>query len=74
MDDQKVVLVTGSSSGIGLESALLLARNDYITYATMRSPEKDTSIKEAVQNQEEPLFKCMRLTWRFTMCVECTDH
>ena len=54
MNDQKVAIVTGSSSGIGLESALLLARNGYNTYATMRSPEKDTSIKAAVQNEELP--------------------
>ena len=51
MNDQKVVIVTGSSSGIGLESALLLGRNGYTTYATMRSPEKDTSIKAAVQKE-----------------------
>lgn len=55
MNDQKVAIVTGSSSGIGLESALLLARNGYNTYATMRSPEKDTSIKAAVQNEELPI-------------------
>ena len=52
---QKVVIITGSSSGIGLESALLLARNGYITYATMRSPEKDTSIKVAVQKEHLPI-------------------
>jgi NAD(P)-dependent dehydrogenase (short-subunit alcohol dehydrogenase family) len=52
---QKVVIMTGSSSGIGLESALLLARNGYITYATMRSPEKDASIKAAVQKENLPL-------------------
>jgi NAD(P)-dependent dehydrogenase (short-subunit alcohol dehydrogenase family) len=55
MNDQKVVIVTGSSSGIGLESALLLARNGYNTYATMRSPEKDTSIKTAVQKEGLPI-------------------
>jgi len=55
MNDQKVAIVTGSSSGIGLESALLLARNGYITYATMRSPEKDTSIKTAVQKEGLPI-------------------
>jgi NAD(P)-dependent dehydrogenase (short-subunit alcohol dehydrogenase family) len=55
MNDQKVVIVTGSSSGIGLESALLLARNGYITYATMRSPEKDTTIKTAVQKEGLPI-------------------
>ena len=53
--NQKVVIVTGSSSGVGLESALLLARNGYITYATMRSPEKDTSMKAAVQNEDLPI-------------------
>jgi NAD(P)-dependent dehydrogenase (short-subunit alcohol dehydrogenase family) len=55
MNDQKVVIVTGSSSGIGFESALLLARNGYITYATMRSPEKDASIKAAVQKEGLPI-------------------
>jgi NAD(P)-dependent dehydrogenase (short-subunit alcohol dehydrogenase family) len=55
MNDQKVVIVTGSSSGIGLESALLLARNGYNAYATMRSPEKDTSIKTAVQKEGLPI-------------------
>ena len=52
---KKLLLSQGSSSGIGLESALLLARNGYITYATMRSPEKDTSIKAAVQNEGLPI-------------------
>jgi NAD(P)-dependent dehydrogenase (short-subunit alcohol dehydrogenase family) len=55
MNDQKVAVITGSSSGIGFESALVLARNGYSTYATMRSPHKDTSIKEAVQNEGLPL-------------------
>jgi NAD(P)-dependent dehydrogenase (short-subunit alcohol dehydrogenase family) len=50
-----IAIVTGSSSGIGLESALLLARNDYNTYATMRTPEKDTSIKAAIENEELPI-------------------
>ena len=33
---QKVAIVTGSSNGIGLETVLALAKNGYITYATMR--------------------------------------
>ena len=35
-----VVLITGCSSGIGLESALAFARNGDTVYATMRNPAK----------------------------------
>jgi NAD(P)-dependent dehydrogenase (short-subunit alcohol dehydrogenase family) len=42
--DQKVAVVTGSSSGIGLETALTLARNGFQTYATMRNPEKRSAL------------------------------
>jgi NAD(P)-dependent dehydrogenase (short-subunit alcohol dehydrogenase family) len=55
MNDQKVAVITGSSSGIGLESALILARKGYTTYASMRSPHKGTSIKAAVQNENLPI-------------------
>jgi NAD(P)-dependent dehydrogenase (short-subunit alcohol dehydrogenase family) len=34
---QKVAVVTGYSSGIGYETSLTLARNGFITYATMRN-------------------------------------
>jgi NAD(P)-dependent dehydrogenase (short-subunit alcohol dehydrogenase family) len=37
---EKVALVTGSSSGIGLETALALARDGYQTYASMRDSKK----------------------------------
>ena len=33
---EKVAIVTGSSSGIGLETALALARDCYHTFASMR--------------------------------------
>jgi NAD(P)-dependent dehydrogenase (short-subunit alcohol dehydrogenase family) len=38
--------VTGSSSGIGFETALLLARNGFHTYASMRNLEKSKNITE----------------------------
>ena len=53
--NQKVSIVTGSSSGIGLETALILARNGYFTYATMCTPEKDASIKTAVEKENLPI-------------------
>ena len=34
--DQRVAIVTGSSSGIGFETSLTLARNGFYTYATVR--------------------------------------
>jgi NAD(P)-dependent dehydrogenase (short-subunit alcohol dehydrogenase family) len=40
-----VAVVTGSSSGIGFEIALTLARNGFQTYATMRNLAKSENIK-----------------------------
>jgi NAD(P)-dependent dehydrogenase (short-subunit alcohol dehydrogenase family) len=36
----KAAVVTGSSSGIGYETSLILARNQIKTYATMRNMSK----------------------------------
>jgi NAD(P)-dependent dehydrogenase (short-subunit alcohol dehydrogenase family) len=51
----RIVLVTGSSSGIGFETALTLSRNGFYTYATMRNIEKSTSIKETANKEALPL-------------------
>jgi len=48
---EKVALVTGSSSGIGLETSLSLARNGFHTFATMRDLNKDAEIKEVVRKE-----------------------
>src|SRR6476620_2009821 len=42
---QKVSIVTGSSSGMGFETSLILARNGYYTYATMRRLDGEGSKK-----------------------------
>jgi NAD(P)-dependent dehydrogenase (short-subunit alcohol dehydrogenase family) len=55
VSDQKVAVVTGSSSGIGLETSLILARNGFITYATMRTPEKDAELKTVVEKENLPV-------------------
>ena len=36
MMNQKVAVVTGSSSGMGYETSLILARNGFFTFATVR--------------------------------------
>jgi short-subunit dehydrogenase len=53
MQDQKVAIVTGSSSGIGFETSLTLARNGFHTYATMRNleGEKTKPLTEVVKNE-----------------------
>jgi NAD(P)-dependent dehydrogenase (short-subunit alcohol dehydrogenase family) len=55
MKAQKVALVTGSSSGIGFETALLLARNGFNTYASMRKLGKSKNITEIVNREKLPL-------------------
>ena len=48
---EKVAVVTGSSSGIGFETSLLLARNGFYTYATMRNLNKSLKIKEIAEKE-----------------------
>jgi hypothetical protein len=40
---KKVSVVTGSKSGIGLETSLTLARDGFLTYATMRNVQQRSS-------------------------------
>ena len=48
---EKVAILTGSSSGIGFETALALAREGYYTYATMRDTKKGNQIKEIAKKE-----------------------
>ena len=52
---EKVALVTGSSSGIGYETSLSLAREGYFTYATMRDLKKSEGVKKIAENENLPL-------------------
>jgi NAD(P)-dependent dehydrogenase (short-subunit alcohol dehydrogenase family) len=52
---QKVAVVTGTSSGIGHEIALTLARNGFLTYATMRNLEKGKNLKSISEKERLPL-------------------
>jgi NAD(P)-dependent dehydrogenase (short-subunit alcohol dehydrogenase family) len=53
--NRMVVVVTGSSSGIGLETALLLARSGFQTYATMRDLKKSKDVTEIANAENLPL-------------------
>ena len=51
----KIAVVTGSSSGIGYETSLLLARNQYSTYASMRNLKKSDELLKIASKENIPL-------------------
>lgn len=51
----RVALVTGSSSGIGYETSLALARDGYRTYASMRDPSKGGGLLKAAESESLPV-------------------
>src|SRR4029079_3500287 len=52
---RQIALITGSSSGIGFETSLLLARKGIYTYATMRNLGKSQEILEITKKECLPL-------------------
>ena len=49
MSNQKVAVITGSSSGIGLLTAIEFAQNGYLVVATMRDLGRSDRLEEAAQ-------------------------
>jgi len=47
----QVALITGCSSGIGYETALMLGRNGFRTFATMRNTKKSDSLQEIIRKE-----------------------
>jgi NAD(P)-dependent dehydrogenase (short-subunit alcohol dehydrogenase family) len=54
-DNQRVAIVTGSSSGIGLDTSITLAQNGFLTYATMRNLDKGSIIETAAEKEKIPI-------------------
>jgi len=52
---EKVALVTGSSSGIGLETALALARDGFHTFASMRDIGKAGELEHSAKKENLPI-------------------
>src|SRR2546425_9163537 len=59
-DRQKVAIVTGSSSGIGYATSLMLARKGFYTYASARNVDKSASL-ESISNAERLPLKLIQL-------------
>lgn len=51
-----IVLITGTSSGIGLATALELGRAGHTVYATMRNPARAPQLGETVSAEALPVF------------------
>ena len=51
----KIALVTGCSSGIGLETSLALGREGFYTFATMRDLNKNHEIKQSIEKENLPI-------------------
>ncbi|WP_200871421.1 SDR family oxidoreductase [Saccharicrinis fermentans] len=45
------VLITGTSTGVGFESSILFARNNYKVYATMRNLKKSAALKAKIEEE-----------------------
>lgn len=72
MDEEshnKVAVVTGISSGIGREVFLMLARNGFTTYATMRNSAKSSELKTVV-DREKLRLKTVQLDVRDGISVK----
>ncbi len=55
MKGNKTALVTGCSSGIGYTTCLLLARNNFKTYGSVRDLSKAQKIQEVIDKEKLPL-------------------
>jgi NAD(P)-dependent dehydrogenase (short-subunit alcohol dehydrogenase family) len=71
--NNKIAVVTGSSSGIGFETSLLLARNGFSTYATMRNLDKSKAIIDLKEKEKLPL-EILQLDMTDELSVKETIH
>jgi len=58
--DRKVAVITGSSSGIGYETSIALARSGIFTYATVRNLQKATNL-ESIRDKDMLPLKTLQL-------------
>jgi len=54
-ESNKIAVVTGSSSGVGFVTSLLLAKNGYHTFATVRNLEKAKSLRDISDKGDLPI-------------------
>lgn len=68
--NQKIALITGATSGIGYETALLLAQNKYNLILTGRRKERLETIKEQLESDFESKVQILNFDIRKRLAVE----
>ncbi|MBN7813338.1 SDR family oxidoreductase [Algoriphagus sp. H41] len=51
MNMKKNVIITGTSTGVGFEAAILFAKNNFKVYASMRNLDKSEALREKIQKE-----------------------
>ena len=64
MDARRSVLITGTSSGLGLSMSVHLAMKGWLVYASMRDPDRRQELDMAVKDSgaDPERFMCCVLT------------
>jgi len=70
IDSKKIVLITGCSSGIGLETAIECAKNGHIVYATMRDLNKSVELEKRIELEQLNNIEIIRLDVSSTNSIE----
>ena len=68
--DQKVILVTGCSSGIGLESAILCAKNGHTVYATVRNASRASQLQTRIKDENLDNIKVLEMDVSSTLSMD----
>ncbi|NIK92076.1 SDR family oxidoreductase [Mangrovimonas sp. CR14] len=70
----KTVLITGTSKGIGLETALKFGRAGYQVIATMRRPEAAVELKQSIKKESLDITICEMDVDSNTSVKQCMDN
>ena len=68
----KVVLITGCSSGIGLETAIACAKEGNTVFATVRNMNTSTELKKRIENEQLKNIEMLELDVAKTESIEVT--
>lgn len=50
------ILITGCSTGIGFATAIMLAKNNHVVFATMRHPSQNRELQDVADNKSLPII------------------